>query len=132
MLIDTNVYTALDRGSYAATQLIKRENTVAMPFCVVGELQYGFLLGSNYQQNQNRLDRFLSMDQIEVIFPSLETAILYGELSTYCRQKGRALSNNDLWIASLAMENEMRFATFDRDFLALEGKMGDMLILLED
>lgn len=132
MIIDTNVYSGLDRNNKAAVTLIANRQTVSLPFCVIGELWFGFLLGKNTKENQKRLHRFMSQDGVEVMAPSSRTYKVYGDLAVYCRKRGRALSNNDLWIAALAVEHDMPIATYDRDFLVLADRLSDKLMLLED
>lgn len=74
----------------------------------------------------------MSLDFVEVLMPTNKTTEIYGELSVLCRNKGRALSNNDLWIAALAIECDQPLATYDKDFAALSSRLGDKLILLGD
>jgi len=132
MIIDTNVYSALDRGKPSAVASIQSSMSIQVPFCVIGELRFGFMLGKNRQENNKRLDKFLSMGTVEILMPSLATTDIYGEISAYCRHHGRSLSNNDLWIASLAIETNLKLITYDRDFLVLSDRMGDKLLILDD
>lgn len=132
MLIDTNVYSALDRGKPSAIKGIAGQGIVLVPFCVIGELQFGFALGKNSEDNEVRLERFLSQTNVEILIPTKHTCDLYGQLAAYCRARGKALPSNKLWIAALAVEHGARLLTYDKDFMVLTDKLGEKLTLLED
>ena len=130
MLIDTNFYSALDKGDKQAIELIKAFNAMYIPIIVIGELYYGFYRGSQFEENTNKLDKFLSLDKTEILHISRRTVEHYGDLAAFCREKGRVLANNDIWIAALALEHDLPLATFDRDFTVFKEYLGDKLIIL--
>lgn len=132
MIIDTNVYSQMNRGKEAAVQSVLNAKMLYLPFCVVGELFYGFNLGDNKELNYSELYKFMSSECVELLNPNITTAKVYGELSKHCKLKGRVLSNNDLWIAALASEHNIPLVTYDKDFLALIDRLGEKLVLLED
>lgn len=130
MIIDTNIYSALDRAESTTLKMMANVPVAYVPIIVLGELQYGFMKGSRGEENINRLKRFLSQDTVEVLNIKAETTRYYGELSLLCKKSGRALSNNDIWIAALAMENDLPLATFDKDFAVFKDILKSGLILL--
>ena len=130
IIIDTNVYSALDNGSISAVAILKSQTSICVPIVVVGELQFGFMNGNRQEDNKNRLGKFLAQDKIDVLNLTLETAEIYGRLSTYCKKVGRALSNNDIWIAALALESNAVLATYDKDFEVFAGMFGDKLVVI--
>jgi len=130
MIIDTNIYSALDRAESTTLKMMANVPIAYLPIIVLGELQYGFMKGSREDENINRLKRFLSQDTVEILNINTETTRYYGELSLLCKQSGRALSNNDIWIAALAMENDLPLATFDKDFAVFKDILKSGLILL--
>lgn len=132
LLIDTNVYSALDKGSTTAIDVLRGQSNIYIPITVIGELRYGFMNGNKQTENDLKLNTFLAQDTVEIVFPTIATANLYAELSLFCRRAGRALSHNDLWIAALAKENRLRLATYDKDFSILSDILGDKLVVLTD
>jgi predicted nucleic acid-binding protein len=132
MIIDTNVYSALDRGSRAAIDALRGQTNLYIPIFSIGELRYGFLNGNKQKENEFQLSKFLAQERIDILFPTLKTAEIYGQLATRCRQAGRALSNNDLWIAALASEANELLVTYDKDFAVLADFFGDKLVILND
>lgn len=131
MIIDTNVYSALDNGLQSAVDILRGQKSILLPIFVVAELRYGFANGLNKTENETRLDRFLSQNGVEVSLPTLKTAEHYASLAMYCKQAGRALSQNDLWIAAIAQENGMRLVTYDKDFKVFQDIFGGKLVILE-
>ena len=130
MIIDTNVYSALDRGDSTAIDALKGQLDVNLTIISVGELQYGFMNGNRKGENEFRLGKFLSQNNVGILYPTLKTAELYGQIATRCRQTGRALSNNDLWIVAIASEADELLVTYDKDFAVLADIMKDKLIIL--
>lgn len=131
MVIDTNVYSALDSGNEVAVAALKLAEQLYVPIVVVAELRFGFKNGSNLQQNEAKLVKFLSQSFVETLYVTDKTAEIYAELALHCRKSGRALSQNDLWIAALALENELPFVSFDNDFAVLEQHFGEKLNVLQ-
>ncbi len=132
MIIDTNVYSALDKGVMSAVATIQLQTVLFMTTPVLGELKFGFANGQRQQVNEDRLVKFIAQNSVEILTLSVKTADVYADLAAYCRQTGRALSTNDLWIAALALEHDVSLVTYDKDFAALVDRLGDRLVLLED
>lgn len=116
MIIDTNVYSALDAGQPVASEAIKGAKQLCLPVIVIAELKYGFKNGRNCQLNENNLDKFLSQPTVQILYATDQTAEIYAELATFSRRLGRSVGSNDLWIAALAKQHEERLITYDRDF----------------
>jgi tRNA(fMet)-specific endonuclease VapC len=132
ILIDTNVYSALENGRLSAVEVVRTESNICLPIVVVGELKFGFLKGNRTEINNQRLNVFLAQSYIEVMNPTLKSAEIYGELSLFAQKKGKALSNNDLWIAALAQEHNYRLATYDKDFEVFSELFGGKLLILDN
>jgi predicted nucleic acid-binding protein len=131
MLLDTNMYSALARGVQSAIDSISATHELKLPLPVIAELRYGFLKGSQQGRNEQTLQRFLAQPHVSILIPTLRTADVYAELQLYCTQRGKALSHNDIWIASLARETNEILVTFDKDFSVFSTLFEDKLILLE-
>jgi predicted nucleic acid-binding protein len=131
MLLDTNVYSALARGVQSAAVAINHVPDLEIPLPVIAELRYGFLKGSQKDRNEQMLQKFLAQPHITVVAPTIKTTTIYAELQLHCRQRGKALSQNDIWIAALATEANDVLVTFDADFSVFADLFGEKLILLE-
>jgi tRNA(fMet)-specific endonuclease VapC len=132
VVLDTNAYSALALGNASIVALIGNHHELKLPLPVIGELRYGFAKGSRNEHNENILQRFLAQPRVFVLVPSLKTTEYYARLQLFCSQRGRALSQNDLWIAALAQEAGDLLVTFDQDFIILTEVLGDGLKLLRN
>lgn len=99
--------------------------------CLVDGCSYCIQRPRGDESSVARLSTFMSLDFVDVLRSTSKTAEIYGELAFVCRKRGRVLSNNDLWIASLAIEYDVPLVTYDKDFSALSSRLGDNLILLD-
>lgn len=132
MIIDTNVYSNLNRGLKSAIDVISNQSAIYLPVVVLAELRYGNLYGSMNQKNEQQLVKFMSSDLTHVLNISVNTTNIYAELAAYCRRVGRVLSDNDLWIAALSKEHNLKMVTYDRDFEVFTDILSDKLLILED
>lgn len=131
MIIDTNVYSAANAGHKVAAEILVESSVVYMPVIVLAELRAGFLGGTKNKLNLRMLVRFLAENNVDVLHIGENTAKQYAELAVFARARGKSLSNNDIWIAALALENGAQLATFDRDFSVFAELLGDDLMILE-
>ncbi|MES2971019.1 MAG: PIN domain-containing protein [Patescibacteria group bacterium] len=131
MILDTNAYSALARGIPVIIELVSDVAELTLPLPVIAELRYGFAKGSQLERNEQSLQRFLAQPQISIILPTLKTSEHYAAIQLLCQQRGKVLSQNDIWIAALARETDDVLVTFDRDFKVLAEVFSDKLIILE-
>jgi tRNA(fMet)-specific endonuclease VapC len=131
MLLDTNAYSALARGTPTVVEVINSAQELRLPLPVIAELRYGFAKGSQLEGNEQQLQRFLAQPQVSVAVPTLKTIEHYAELQLLCQQRGKALSQNDIWIAALARETDDTLVTFDKDFATFAEIFRDTLLILE-
>jgi predicted nucleic acid-binding protein len=131
MVLDTNAYSALARGVPAIAEVVNSARELKLPLPVIAELRYGFAKGDQAERNEQILQKFLAQSQISIIVPTLQTTNHYAELQLHCQRNGKALSQNDIWIAALAREADETLVTFDKDFAVLEDIFAKKLIILD-
>ncbi|MGB5343135.1 MAG: type II toxin-antitoxin system VapC family toxin [Thermoanaerobaculia bacterium] len=119
--LDTNAYSALMRGHRDVAALIRRSEVVLVPAVVVGELIYGFRLGSRFEENAARLEAFLSAPSVDLLPVTFSTADRFGRIAAALRQKGTPIPTNDIWIAAQAMEVGADLLSSDSHFGAVDG-----------
>jgi tRNA(fMet)-specific endonuclease VapC len=130
LIIDTSAYSALQQGNADVRSVLTAVDVVIVPVIVVGELRYGFINGSRFDENENTLQRFLATEGVEIADVSLDTTMYYAQLYTHARKNGKVLSANDLWIAALAKQLHMPLLTLDKDFEILRSQLPAGLILV--
>lgn len=89
-----------------------RIDTPSVP--VLGELLYGALHSGRRGEGLREIIQFV--ERITVIPCTNETACRYALLKSELADKGRLLTENDLWIAATALEYGFTLITHDNDF----------------
>ena len=130
MFLDTSAYTALNQGNSDMVEVLRGAQSIFLSLPVIAELRYGFVNGSKAEHNEDVLQKFLATSQVLIASPTMETTKHYANLQTICRQSGRALSHNDIWIAAIAYELSQTLVTFDQDFTVFNEIFGKKLIIL--
>jgi predicted nucleic acid-binding protein len=120
-ILDTSAYSEFKRGDHRLNSWITGENTILVPYIVVGELKAGFAAGNRQQDNLLQLERFLQSPNVSVINLSEAQTSMYGNLYATLRQTGKHVGTNDMWIASAALETGNMLLTVDSDFRRIPG-----------
>jgi len=115
LVLDTNAYRDWRRAGTWHENLALAERII-VPVTVLGELDFGFIKGSETAENRRRLQHFLAQRQVEISRPGEQTAAFYVEFRFYLQQKGKAIPANDIWIAASAVEHQGSLAACDGHF----------------
>ena len=115
LALDTNRYVDLCKGIDGTVRLVSTAEAVFLPFVVVAELRAGFALGKRTAENERVLRRFLLEDGVVVLFDD-QTTHHYASAYRQLRHQGTPIPTNDLWIASLVLQHNLRLHDRDRHF----------------
>ena len=116
--LDTSV--AIDVLADRAESLTSQPITeFVLPVPVVGELRYGALNSRRADQNVAEVERLVARCRILDI--TLATAEVYARLRLDLKKKGKPIPENDLWIAALCVEHQVKLAAVDSHFDAVDG-----------
>ena len=116
--LDTSV--AIDVLAGRAEPLTSQPITeFLLPVIVIGELRYGALNSRRADENLAEVERLVA--RCRVMDVSTTTAEVYARLRLSLKQKGKPIPENDLWIASLCVESQVRLAAVDAHFDAIDG-----------
>ena len=118
LLLDTNIVIALFADEAIVKDNLAQASEVFIPSIVIGELCYGAKKSGRIRANLARVDELVAGSTILVC--DAETARQYGEVKNKLRLKGRPLPENDVWIASLALQHTLILATRDAHFQEVE------------
>ena len=117
-LLDTNIVIALFSEEVRVQEKVREVAVVASAPPIIGELRYGAQKSDKVSENLHRINRFV---QQNIFFPcDLETAQWYGIIKERLRRKGRPIPDNDIWIASIAMQHRLILVTRDSHFDQVE------------
>ena len=116
LALDTNRYTDLCRGLEETVRLVSTAEAVWLPFVVVAELRAGFAFGKRSAENEKVLRRFLLKAGVSVLYADDQTTYHYGAAYRQLRVQGTPIPTNDLWIAALVLQHNLRLHDRDRHF----------------
>ena len=114
--LDTNRLTDLFQGDAELANRLGECDEVWIPLIVLAEITAGFYGGTQQHRNEALLRSFLSKPTVGILVPARETAEHYARLFVQLKRAGTPIPDNDLWIAALALEHDLRLITRDHHF----------------
>lgn len=117
-LLDTNIVIEMFSGNRAIQEKMQNSYNVFLASPVIGELYYGARKSDRILENLRRINSFV--DEHIFLACDLETADWSGIIKARLQQKGRLISDNDIWIAAIAMQHGLILVTRDSHFDEIE------------
>ena len=114
ILLDTSVIIAHMRGKTDIRQHIPEGSLLFASLFTVGELEKGVHRAAQPEQERAKVETFLN--SVAVLMPDTATASVYGKMAAVLERTGQRIPENDIWIASMALECDMTLATGDDHF----------------
>jgi len=121
ILLDTNAYSGWKRGNAGLLGIVRESEHVLVSSVVIGELLFGFRLGSRYQHNARELREFLDRPCVSALPVTAITAERFGRIAAALRRRGTPIPTNDVWIAAQALESGADLVSSDRHFDLIDG-----------
>ena len=114
ILLDTNIISSLMASDAALVAKIDAVNEVYLSVISLGELYFGAF-------NSSKVEQYLSaIGTVARFYPSInadeETGKIYGRLKAELKKRGRPLPENDIWIASIAIQHKCMLISRDQHF----------------
>ncbi len=116
---DTNIIIALWSDEPSVKRRFGEAEETFIPSIVLGELYFGAVKSFRSKVNLARVDEFAATNS--VLPCDALTAQHYGRIRASLRSKGRPIPDNDIWIASLALQFGLTLVTRDEHFQEVEG-----------
>jgi tRNA(fMet)-specific endonuclease VapC len=89
---------------------------VWLPLPVLAELLAGFEGGKRQRENRTLLTQLLAKPNLNVLLPDRTTAEWYARLYVQLRRAGTPIPANDIWIAAITLQHDLRLLTRDEHF----------------
>ena len=96
--------------------LVEHAEAVFLPFVVVAALRAGFAVGKRGSENERALRRFLTKEDVGMLFADDHTTHHYAAVFRQLRRQGTPIPTNDLWIAALVLQHDLVLCARDRHF----------------
>jgi len=123
---DTSVLIALETGrELDASQM---PDALVTTVITRAELEVGVLCAPDSAIASQRLATLEQLADMVVLPATGESGHVWAQLRARLREQKRRVDANDLWIAAIAVANELPIVTQDADFDALEGAKGVTVI----
>ncbi len=116
-ILDTNII--IDFFSNKIKLLEKHSNAqFVIPSIVIGELYYGAYLSAKSKLRVKQIEDFIA--ECEVVVIDENTSKYYGKIKAQLKLDGKPIPENDVWIASLAIQHNLTLITRDMHFKKLK------------
>lgn len=115
-LLDTSAYIAAAHGHPRLKEALRSADGVFVNPIMLGELQAGFLKGTQERKNRETLARFMALPRVTTVTTDEETAEMYAVIHDSLRKAGTPVPVNDIWIAASAMQHGLKVLTTDGHF----------------
>jgi tRNA(fMet)-specific endonuclease VapC len=122
LALDTDAAVDYIREDRRSPPQINDAEAIALPLTVIGELFYGAECSARPDQNRGVIEA--GIERWEPLFPSIETARIYGRIRAGAfgmTDNLTASKRNDLWIAALCIQHDLPLLTNDRGFDRIAG-----------
>ncbi len=116
-LVDTSVWVSAELGRPVDRARLPEESAVCV--ITVAELQAGVLAAPDSVARSRRLATLQLVLDADVLGVDVRAAQVWAELRVRLHEAGRKVNVNDLWIAAIAISNNLAVVTQDDDFDAL-------------
>jgi len=117
-LIDTNIIIKVINGDIAVIRYFERIDSVFIPVIALGELAYGASKSSKKEYNLKLFSEFAGE------YPALNIngkVAAYGQIKYDLVRQGVNIPENDIWIAAIAVNNDLELLTCDKHFENIPG-----------
>jgi tRNA(fMet)-specific endonuclease VapC len=119
LILDTNAFSGFVDGDERLLGALENEPELALPIVVLGEYLYGIAQSRRRAVYESWLRVNLGLfDLLPVV---RQTAEAYSEIRRELKTAGKPIPTNDLWIAALARQHQMRLVTRDSHFRVVRG-----------
>lgn len=125
-LLDTSVLIAREVGRPLDVGALPDETAISV--ITVAELQAGVLAATDTATRARRLATLQSISAAEPLPVTAEAARHWARLRVALAEAGRRAKSNDLWIASVAVANDLVVVTRDDDFDPIEAVGGPVVV----
>lgn len=113
-LLDTSVFIGLESGRVLDGSALPEESFVSV--ITRAELQAGVLAAKDSETRARRLATLDAIGSLELLPVDATTASHWARLRVKLAENKRRVNVNDLWIASIALSNDLPVVTQDADF----------------
>jgi predicted nucleic acid-binding protein len=125
-LLDTNVFIAAEAGRPLDTSRLPDEGYISV--ITLAELEAGVLAAPDQSTRSRRLSTLTHVSALTPLPVDAAAAAHWARMRVRLAESGRRINVNDLWIAAVALSNDLPVYTQDRDFAPL-ADLGELTVV---
>lgn len=118
-ILDTNIIIDIFRGKKEVINQLSNLKHIYIPSIVLGELYYGAFQSEREKAHLEQINEFLA--RVNTIPINQNTSKIYGKVKSNLKDKGKPIPENDIWIASLAIQYDLDLFSNDFHFEFVDG-----------
>ena len=116
-LLDTSIVIHFFKKNEKIIQQLDGFSEVFVSTTVIGELYYGAYASQAPEKHITMIEDFLL--RCKTIALDKASSINYGKIKTQLKLKGKPIPENDIWIAAVAISQNLPLFTTDNHFAAI-------------
>ena len=120
IVIATSAVIAFFRGKPKVAEHIKKVRNIYLPSIVIGEFLSGTYRANDPESEIAKIEQFQEQTAITFNVDS-DTAQKYAKIASGLAKVGTPISQNDMWIAALAIQRKLKLLTGDKHFRRIQG-----------
>ncbi|MFH0975656.1 MAG: type II toxin-antitoxin system VapC family toxin [Spirochaetota bacterium] len=124
-LLDTNIVIDLFNGKKQITNLLETIPQIFISNITIGELYYGSFKSRQKDENIKKIEEFVINSSIPD--SNIDTSKIYGLTKSELSKKGKPIPENDIWIASIAIQYSLTLLSKDLHFKHIENLSSEIL-----
>ena len=117
VLVDICILIEIFKGNKEIADFLNNLPLFFISTIALGELYIGINRVVNKSKHTRKLNEFLKI--ATVLNVDIESAAIYGKIVAVLYKSGKPIPTNDVWIASIAIQNNLTLITQDKHFLEI-------------
>jgi tRNA(fMet)-specific endonuclease VapC len=117
-LLDTNIVIKVLQNDTSVLKKVCTFSEIYIPNIVVGELYFGAYKSTKVQDNIRKIEEFIIFNS--VLDCNVSTSKIYGDIKNKLKLRGKPIPENDIWIASIAKQHNLKLITMDNHFTEVD------------
>lgn len=116
--LDTSIVIKIFAVDKEVLKKVEQCREVYIPSTVIGEIYYGAYNSTKVKKNIKRIEELI--ETTPILDSNIETAKYYGLIKKDLKIQGTPIPENDIWIAAIANQFDLKLAGRDVHFKYIE------------
>lgn len=114
IIVDTNIFIHIMKGKRELANKIKSYDKIFISPVILAELNFGAYRSENPEKELRKVNQAIEASELLPI--NTATVDFFVKIKIALAAKGKLIPENDMWIASAALEHQFPLYTLDQHF----------------